>query len=397
MQILSLNLEGFYLGSLDLPNDGKAVVVHDGTAPLDVSPEALARGAKPTMSLKELKSLLREDGRFIQADKDALRAQAESWWDLCAECSDGVECPAPHRAYVDLSRHPQPERIAEELLRRIHQQMGLRIKACLAPSKWIADIFAQPCAELALNEGLPCLPLIVNAAESLASLPTALLTPLDPALQERLVFLGCRRVGQIQNEPLPALMRHFGKEGAYIHQVAWGRWRDKLVPQHPPESLTVELPLGGATEDTQALHTALTQAAQKMALRLNSQDKTACALRLVWRGEDGQWHGVHRPLSKAIHASLSFLAALTRMQSDSPPPFAPVHVTVRAERLEVRPSFQRTLLGETGKEERQAAILGALKNVKAMYGDGHVIPADQVNLPRRLRVLRAWRNAIGWR
>lgn len=400
MQILCLILQGFYLKHLPplAPEEaGKAVVVHDGAAPVDLSAEAIERGAKPGMSLKELKSLLREDGRFIQVDDDQSRQDAIAWWDLCAECSDGVECPSPHMAFVDLSHHPQPDEVGEELIRRLHRLLGLKIRACLAPAKWLGVLFAEPCAEVALNSGIPCLALVSSPAQSLAPLPTALLTPLAPDIRERLVFLGCRRVGQIQREPLPLLMRHFGKEGAFIHQLAWGRWRDPLVPQHPPESATVEVPLGGETEDAQALQQSLVVAAQELAMVLGERDRTACALRLIWRSDGGQWHGVVRPLSKAICSSISFLAALNRMLADSPPPFPPVGLTVRAERLEVRPSFQRTLLGGTAKAEREAAINGALKNVKAMFGEGHVIPADQVSMPRRLRVLRAWRRSIGWR
>lgn len=400
MQILCLILEGFYLKHFPpLPPEeaGKAVVIHDGEAPLDLSPEAMARGAKPGMSLKEMKSLLREEGRFVQVNQDQSRQDALAWWDLCAECSDGVECPAPHRAFVDLSHHPQPDEVGEELVRRLHRLLGLRIKACLAPSKWLGGLFAEPCAEVALSAGIPCLPCVADPAKSLAPLPTSLLAPLPPELRERLIFLGCRRVGQIQQEPLHLLMRHFGKEGAFIHQLAWGRWRDQLTPQHPPESATVEIPLGGETEDAQALQQALHLASQELAMILGERDRTAGALRLIWRSEGGTWHGVHRPLSKALCSTISFLAAFNRMLADSPPPFPPVGLTARAEKLEVRPSFQRTLLGGTAKAEREAAISGALKNVQAMYGEGHVIPADQVSLPRRQRVLLAWRRSLGWR
>jgi hypothetical protein len=92
------------------------------------------------------------------------------------------------------------------------------------------------------------------------------------------------------------------------------------------------------------------------------------------------------------------LRVALRQMLDKHPPAGPVErVTLRAEEL-VRPAaFQRTLLGDLSRAERTHATDSALKVMEARFGSGAIRPARQVQIPRRLKVLRAWRDATGWR
>jgi hypothetical protein len=59
-------------------------------------------------------------------------------------------------------------------------------------------------------------------------------------------------------------------------------------------------------------------------------------------------------------------------------------------------AYQQSLEGRTNKEERTASVETALKSVRSSQGRASVQMGSDIVLPRREKVLRAWRHAIGW-
>jgi hypothetical protein len=369
------------------------LVIHDGSFVVECCEASLARGIKPGLSIKESKALLREDGHHEKPPKVASRA----WLDIAAECSNAVEPVSAWEAYIDLSSHPEPLLVASELLSRIHSAEQVVLLGGISPLKWLARKTTQVCPPGALQMGILPLEPALDAPSLIASMPLAEVSLLSPAVQERFEFLGCRFVHEALLLSPQTLKKQFGKEASDILRVLSGRGADRVRPLYPPASLSASLVLGGPVEDGHMIDKSLADLANRLAIALNQTDKRAEALRLTAYNEDGAWFSSFRRLSRPLMAAFQLLVALRRMVEDHPLPWPVVRFVVRAENLASREAWQQTLLGQTPEAQRLRAIESAAKEVAAMFGDGRVLPAAQLSVPRRQKVLNAWKHAIGWR
>ncbi len=50
-----------------------------------------------------------------------------------------------------------------------------------------------------------------------------------------------------------------------------------------------------------------------------------------------------------------------------------------------------------GVERKISTDLAALKYVKTVFGEGSIKLASEVEIPRRIKVLKEWQIATGWR
>lgn len=395
--ILYLRLQGLLLREVrrSQPPEKRAMplVIHDAGSVVECCDASLARGIKPGLSIKESKALLREDGHHEKPPKIASRA----WLDIAAECSNAVEPVSAWEAYIDLSGHPEPLSVGAELLARIHRAEKVALLAGVSPLKWLALKTTQPCSPEALQVGILPLEPALDAPSIIASMPLSEVAPLSPSVQERFEFLGCRFVREALLLSPQSLKKQFGKESPEIMRVLAGRGSDRVLPLYPPASLAESLSLAGPVEDGQMIDKALSDLAHRLALLLNKCDKRAEALRLTAYNEDGAWFSSFRRLSRPLMAAFQLLVALRRMVEDHPLPWPAVRFVVRAENLASREAWQQTLLGQTPEAQRLRAIESAAKEVTAMFGEGRVLPAAQLAIPRRQKVLNAWRHAIGWK
>jgi nucleotidyltransferase/DNA polymerase involved in DNA repair len=349
------------------------------------------------MLVKESKTLLREEGRHEKPVMSNLFPAAQAWLDLCSECSSTVEPLAPWEALIDLSAHPRPSEVAAELLAIIHRQEQLDIEAGLSPVTWISRLCAARCDRHDLQWGLLPIEPITDASSYAAELPIGALPGLSPSVSERMTFLGCRFVHQARELSPQTIRRQFGKEAALLSAMLNGQGSQKVKALHPPDSLEVQKNLEGPVDDSLAIDAALGGLAQQLALALGQRDSQAEALTLTAYHEEGPWSSWRRQLGKPILSSSLLLVALRRMVADRPPPRPFVRLTARAEKLTRRSGWQQNLDGSLPATQQKAAIHSAAKNVEAMFGEGRIQTASEVVIPRRLRVLQAWRNATGWR
>jgi hypothetical protein len=89
-------------------------------------------------------------------------------------------------------------------------------------------------------------------ADFLAPLPAALLSR-DPMVRARLDRFGLRRIGQVAELPLSAVVARFGAEGERIGARARGLETDPFRPRRAPEKMTLALPIEPPVADIEAL------------------------------------------------------------------------------------------------------------------------------------------------
>lgn len=368
-------------------------MVHSAGAVLDCTAAARARRVRPGTTLAEAKAILRSDARYVEYREAEYVEERDRWLDLCLLYSSRIEHESPASAWVDLSQHPDPVDIAARLLGDVWRANGLALCAAIARSRWLAKLAALTCDPTALSLGIPDVPLIEDAAVYLSPLPTRRLSPVPAEHLARLEFLGYRRIGDVQSAPLHLLSGQFGKEGILVREAAHGRLGDPVCPNYPREVVESFRTFAGCCSDRQELLAATVEIADDLTSALRRLDALAGATETVLELESGLMLRRVRRLPKpsdALTLSLRHQVEATKVDQ----PVASIRIAVPDLRR-VR-TVQSTLEGAERREaERSAAA--SVRELCAMYGDSAVRQAAKIELARREQVLRAWRNANGWR
>lgn len=364
------------------------MVVHSAKRVLDASPEALSRKVLLGMGLPEAKAILGEDAVYRECAVGEYMAERDRWLDVCVEFSDGIEPESPATAFIDLSGHPDPADVALRLVRELERRLGWSCLAGLAPAKWVARIAARP-VEGAIAP-------VRDPRGFLALLPTAMLAPAPPEHRQRLEFLGYRRIGEVARAPLRVLIEQFGKDGVLIREAAQGRASDRVRPSYPPDSEAERIAFEGGLESQEEIKGALRELAERMSDRLSGRDLEGSTVMLFVEGADDEVLTERKKLSKPVQSAaclrVAFETLFARMS---------VEQAVTAVRA-VMPGLRRAMCRQRCFEptsvprERKLAAESALLRVRAAFGDEMVQRASEVEVPRRVKLLRVWQHATGW-
>ncbi len=388
--LLFVDLDRFYSCRFETP---PATVIHRAGTVLDCCQSARARLIRPGTPLAEAKAILRGEGRFIEFREADHIADRDGWLDVCQLYSSRIEHETPASAWIDLRRHPAPLEIAGRLLADVWHFNALPVRAAIAPARWIAKIAARSCDPAALSLGISDVPLIEDVPAFLAQLPTKMLTPVEVDHRTRLEFLGYRRIGDVQQANLRLLCSQFGKDGLLIHQAAHGRLGDPIRPNYPHQVIERSRTFDGCCADRHTLASAMAEIADDLGAALRNLDLLAGSTETVMELESGlmirRVRKLPRP-SDSLAPSLQYQLGQAQITT----PVASLRVTVPD--LWPVPAVQRTLDGAERLEAERAAE-SSVRGLCAMYGDSAVRPAGKIELPRRNQVLRAWKDANGWR
>jgi len=110
-------------------------------------------------------------------------------------------------------------------------------------------------ATIAAMAAEPRVPLIVppgDDATFLADRPSGLLTT-DPDIRARLTRFGLRRIGQVAELPMSALIARFGEEGGRLHVRARGQETEPFRSRRATKRLALALPIEPPVEDLEPL------------------------------------------------------------------------------------------------------------------------------------------------
>lgn len=397
--ILYVTLKRFYVSHLHRigAGEGRSLVVTYNGLVLDCDEAASVKKVVPGMKIAEAKTILREDGCFIELDPQHYADLQAAWLDTGLIYTQLIEPESPHAAYFDFSAHPHPASVAECFLRDLSKQLGLEIHAGLAVSKWVAKLAARPVESEALRLEIPVVTPVTDAGEWLRGLPTLCLSPIEQSERERLVALGYRRIGQVALAPLDALLGQFGKNGLRIYEAARGKALDRLNAVYPLASFALEHGFENAVDSRLVLDEALKELARESESGLSDRDVQAGSVLLWIENEEGARIGEKRDLVKPVRSERSFLVIYEQLLDRLNSGWEILKIGVLLMALSPLRQIQRSLEGRTSSTERTLAAQSAFTRARTVYGKGVMKVGGELELPRRLEVFKAWHIATGWR
>ncbi len=417
--ILHVQVPGFYVRALEQADPSlrtAALVVHRENAVLDVNVRAAYARVAPGMSLAEAKLLVRDGVFRAWGEEDYRPAQAE-WLDVCAEHSSVVEPGEQDEAYLDLSAHPEPLDVAICLARDLRERQGIHARLGMARVKWLAKLACSECGrvdpsvawELSMRDALE------HPEAFLCPLPVRALLPVAPEDRKRLDFLGYKTAGEVAALPLELLKSQFGARAMGIFQASRGQGAESVRALWPKDAVRAGARFPGGARTADQLDAGLRSLAKRLAGSLQAKESQASLVEFEIELDSGRIEKRKRRFRRPLTGERSALSALGLLLeealrgtvselSDSEASFerqngfeSIVAIRVSLPDLEKASRAQNDLSGFYSRSARSQTAESALRSVRAAYGDESVRIAGELPQPRRMRVLRVWRDATGWR
>ena len=183
---------------------------------------------------------------------------------------------------------------------------------------------------------------------------------------------------------------HFGANALKISQAARGFCFDTVQPLYPKGCLIEHFYFESPVESLQTIEATLRELANRLAYRLSGQQAGSV---VIWlEAEDGSIETIERKLKRPIHGANGVWAALRTVLEQTPPEVSLTRVSAKLDDLEPIQSRQNTLF----LKDRQLSPDANVKTLRAAYGEGAVMRAGDLEVPRRKLVLREWKRATGW-
>lgn len=289
--ILHVDMDAFYASveELDRPElRGKPVIVA-GPEPRGVVATASyaarkfgVRSGMPTVQAKRLCPA----GVFLPPRFERYEELAQRIRTILSEYSPLVEPVSLDEAFVDLTGtellHGPPEKVAEEIHRRIPQEVRLPCSVGLGPNKLVAKL----ASEAAKPRGLR----VVRPEEVQSFLDPLLVEDLwgvGPKTAARLREKGVRTVWDLREVPLGLLRSWFGpKGGEALGQLARGIDESPVVPVREAKSISHELTYPEDLFDQEKIVFELRRLACLVADRLHAEGLLAQTVQIKVRFSD---------------------------------------------------------------------------------------------------------------
>lgn len=389
--LLFVDLVGFYVREWMIREPERAdqpMAVHRDKRVIDLNPSASLLGLRSGMRLDEAKLLLTGAG-LILYEPEPYRASQAKWLDTLSEFSSVVEPCEPHSAWADLSGHPDPYELIGQIVSKLHRSSGLNVRWGLSSAKWVARRASD------LREELPfsAMDWVERPAMGLASLPVGKLDPIDPAHRERLKFLGYRTIGSVAALSLKTLKSQFGEAAMGIHLAANGKDRSPVLAQYPPDAICLKRCFEAGLTDLQELGTALEELARATAFALSQRASQGAKMEIRIELET-RYVDRRRTFSRPIRTAQEALSALSRLVGE--PSETLFSIAIKMPSLRKAAERQAGLFASRIPGDDVAAKR-AVERVRDVFGDRSVMRASELVEPRRVRVLRAWSHATGWK
>jgi nucleotidyltransferase/DNA polymerase involved in DNA repair len=381
MTTLWLEVKRFYVE----PDDpDRPIIVVGKHHVLDVNHTAECKGIRRGMHIRQARALAdKVEVRSYQ--REDFEERYRLWLDLCLDYSGVVQPCGQHAAWVDLSSHPNPTDIAERLVRDLAAATGRGVECGIAGSCWVARLAAR-----SHDWGLA----LRDPAAFLSPLPVSDLLPVAPEDRVRLRFLGYPTIGSVAVLPLPVLSSQFGDLGLLIRAAAKGGLADPVIPTYPPNHLVERFLFDSPTDRTEDVAVAAKHIAEALGRRLQEQDREAVRVRFTVETEEGVHHTTLRTFPHPLHHPATVHAAMRALLKKLPAQ-AIVSLQLMLLDLELIQAVEKPILEEQGTITKWTEM--PLRHLKEIFGDQSICRASQIELPRRVRVLQEWKNAIGWR
>jgi len=379
-----VRLDSFYARELtrQVPDlERETFVVLDGKTVLDASDDATAKGVVQGMPCSQAKALL-ASARYIERNHDDFKKAQIDWLNVLTSFTDVIEPLDQHEAIFDLSNHPRSVEVAELAIAALAAKSP-RVVSGFGESKWIARLALE--FGRSFNETDP--------TQFLSALPVHSLTLLSTEAREKLILLGYRDVGSLRAIPLEVLSGQFGTEGLLIHRLARAQHFEPVEPLYPERSISGQFHFQGSTDCLETVAAGYAALARKLGDKLNASDQETSDLVLHIECELSVITFT-RTFSKPICNYLSLLASVRLLLEDKiKEPVYSIRATLpnlkRARRV------QNGLFLQSSDNERR--LTKAVLNVHSVFGQTSLCRGSEIELPRRVRLLKELGQIVGWR
>ncbi len=273
--ILHADLDAFYASVEQRDNAklrGRPVVVGGDPDSRGVvaacSYEAREYGIHSAMALRRAARLC-PHAAFVKGRHEVYGDVSRAVMDIFHGYTPLVEPISLDEAFLDVfgceHRHGSPDDVARDIRRRVMAEQGLTISIGVATSKSVAKIASDMCKP----DGL----LSIESGQErgfLSPLPVGKIWGVGPRTEEQLGALGIETVEQLTGSGEADLVRHFGKFGWRLHDLARGVDRRPVSAQSVRKSVGNERTFPADVGELQALSTELLGLSEKVAQRLRS-------------------------------------------------------------------------------------------------------------------------------
>lgn len=204
----------------------------------------------------------------VKPEMGAYRAASRAVMDILHRVTPQVEQVSVDEAYLDvagvLKLHGGPVKIAQELRRRISQQLGLTCSVGISTNKLVAKMASTT----SKPDGLLLVP-ASSVGEFVASLPLRAIPGVGPQTNQRLADWGITTVAQLRDTDLADLTRIVGQRSAVRLQLnAQGKDGRTVDPHTVEKSVSAERTYAVDTANRLEQTTTINQLAHECARRL---------------------------------------------------------------------------------------------------------------------------------
>ena len=316
--ILHADFDAFYASVEQLDNPelrGKPLAVGGRPESRGVvaaaSYEAREYGVRSAMPMRTAfnlcPSLLRVNARF-----ERYRAVSRAVMEIFKDITPLVEPLSLDEAYLDVT-DPVAEGqsaldIARALKRRVKNELGLTISVGAGVSKSVAKI----ASDLDKPDGLTVVPPGDEVA-FLAPLTVGTLPGVGPKTQESLKSHGILTIGDLANTDDDWLLDRFGRNGAYIKNLALGQDDRSVQTQRDTKSVSSETTLASDTADPDALHELVARLSLDVSNALERRELQGRTVKLKLRLSDFTTFTRQVTLREAVQSSDQIAVAANRL------------------------------------------------------------------------------------
>jgi len=289
--IIHIDLDSFFVSVEQVLNPalkGKPVVV--GGKPnrrgvvATASYEARAFGLHSGMPLVTAARLC-PDAIFIEGNFARYREFSQKFMTILGGFCPFIEPMGIDEAFLNVtgfeSLHGSIRQMADEMKRRIRNELGLCASIGIASCKVVAKVASDFSKPDGLIEVLPG-----EEAKFLSPLPAEKLPGVGKQTAKVLNGLGVRTIGQLSQVSPRALRSRLGSAGETLHRFANGIDDREVLPPGEAKSISRETTFGEDTWDRSLLEATLWVQSEKVGAELRQQGKQAKCVTLKLRYAD---------------------------------------------------------------------------------------------------------------
>ncbi len=351
----------------------------DPSVVLDCCAAAEAAGVTPGMPLARA-ALRCPEADFITADHAAYREVQEEIVATLHQFTDLVETYGLGLFFVEAAqlarRYPEDAALADAMLAAVREMTDLDLQLGLAEARFTAE---QAALAARCNHAM-----IVPSGRGRYFLSSLALTtlPAEAEILRRLDLLGIRTLGELAALPRAAVMRQFGAQAGFLHDLAAGVDARPVIPDAPPLELRHQRTFEPPIADQPALFAATHRMVSALAETLHRQGYQAQGLRIELMDTVEQLHttttSVEPPTSDPERLGLRSRSLIERIGLEHP---------VEALEIIVYP-LRPTYLGATqlalfsaSHDQRRRSLQETLRRLRARFGEAVVRIASLIRPP----------------